>query len=266
MGENGDVALKEIGEPFHVLAADALGPGVVAPHGGDHLRESAHRSADAVEPLASVPLQIRQRLEFSAERVGDGAAFGRGGNDAAHVVRVGEHAAERYRDPRMVAIGRKGRQLRRAAADIDERACCKGCADGGADEPEVGLLAGGEHAHLVIDGRLDGRGCRFGIRAVAQHGGGEDIDARAVEVVGQLQQVAQHGYGSRDARVGERPVGHVGGKAGHLLLVDQRAEGLGGIFPLGLVNDQANRIGAEVDNAEACHEDPFSRVHSAVLP
>ena len=59
MGENGDVALKEIGEPFHVLAADALGPSVVAPHGGDHLREGAHRSADAVEPLASVPLQIR---------------------------------------------------------------------------------------------------------------------------------------------------------------------------------------------------------------
>ncbi len=166
----------------------------------------------------------------------------------------------------MVAIGRKGRQLRRAAANIDERACCKGCADGGADEPEVGLLAGGEHAHPMVDGCLDGRSRRFGIRAVAQHGGGEDIDARAVEVVGQLQQVAQHGYGSCDARAGEGPVGHVGGKAGHLLLVDQRAEGLDGIFPLGLVNDQANRIGAEVDNAEACHESPFSRVHSAVLP
>mgnify|MGYP000697718877 CR=1 FL=1 len=79
----------------------------------------------------------------------------------------------------MVAIGRKGRQLRRAAADIDERACCKGCADGGADEPEVGLLAGGEHAHLMVGGCLDGRDCRLGVRAVAQHGGSEDIDARA---------------------------------------------------------------------------------------
>ena len=119
------------------------------------------------------------------------------------------------------------------------------------------LVARGQKRDARACGLLQRRHGFGGVVAVAQHGGGEHVDALALEVPCAFQVPLEHRRGALDARLRERPFAHVGGKAGHDLVVEKAAEVLvrvdGAPVVLHLVHDEAHRIRSQVDDAVVGH-------------
>ena len=121
------------------------------------------------------------------------------------------------------------------------------------------LVAGGKQVHGSADGLLDRADGLAGVRAVAQHGGGEDVGAHAVEVTRALQVPGEHVDRAGDAFRGEFARINVGRKPRHHFVVDDASEVLAGdglLFAyvvLRVEDDEAHRIRPQVDHAVICH-------------
>ena len=101
------------------------------------------------------------------------------------------------------------------------------------------------------------------VLAVAQHGGGEHVDALAAEVPRAFQVALEHRCCALNACLHKRAVFHVGGQPRHDLVVHETAEVLvrvGGLTVVfDLVDDEAHRVRSQIDDAVVGHgQIPFS--------
>ena len=121
-----------------------------------------------------------------------------------------------------------------------------------------------EDANALANALFDGRRCLVGIRAVAQHGSGEHVDALAVEMRGAAQVRVDGFDGALHALFGHGAFFHVRGQARHGLVVQQRVDVLlaqrlvrGALH---LVDAQTDGVRTQIDNAVAGH------LHCSLLP
>ena len=103
-------------------------------------------------------------------------------------------------------------ELSRAAADVHHGARFQALVELCAKVAEVRLFLVREDGDAHPDPLLDFRGCLVRVRAVAQHGGGENVDAVAVEVRSPAQMRVDGLDGALHAFFGHGTFLHVGGK------------------------------------------------------
>ena len=90
------------------------------------------------------------------------------------------------------------------------------------------LVAGGKQVHGSSYGLFDCADGLAGVRAVAQHGGCEDVGAHAVEVARSFQVPGEHVDSTGDALLGEFARFDIGRKPRHYLVIDDASEVLAG--------------------------------------
>ena len=241
----------------HLLGLDLARAGLQLVELLDQFGRRARGPAHAVERGSLVGLEAGKLAQVAAELTGYGVHLDRRGQDIADETR--ERRQRSLAEAHIVAVAAAldAGELGGAAADVDERAALERGGAAGADEPEVRLVARGQQRDRQPAAPLDFRDGLGAVRGVAQHGGGEHVDALTAEVAHALHVAFQHVDGAVHAVGREHAILHERGKARHHLVVDDAFEVLAGIgaatIVLHFVDDKANGVRPQVDDAVGGH-------------
>ena len=223
----------------------------------DQLGRRACGPAHAVEREGLVGLEAGQPAQVAAELAGYGVHLDGRGQDVADEACERRQRSLAKADIVAVDAAIDAGELGGAAADVDERAALERGGTAGADEPEVRLVARGQQRDGKPAAALDLGDSVGAVHGVAQHGGGEHVDALAAEVAHALHVAFQHVDGAIHAVGREHAILHERGKARHHLVVDDALEVLAGIgaatIVLHFVDNKANGVRPQVDDAVGGH-------------